>query len=198
MGYEEIGVVAGHALFGATLAGLYGLTKVLMQRPMSEGTSGWTPSGSRLRLTRLVAAHGSFGTALLTLADEDAVSTERLHKAMVLLEQLLTLQHQLEAADPEAYEPIDQEKVIAKAERIRTIVLGVIMHGLREKETVLTESGIPRSPHVQYAVSTVVRCVHDVMTNLHIIVRKWDGENGRRAAEEISKRTAKLSSKPQR
>jgi hypothetical protein len=182
--------VIGPALFGAVAGGLYGYVTVAMEKPLSAGTTGWTDSGKKLTLTGQVAAYGSLGPALLTLADHNAVSTERLRRVMLALEQLIGLQRRADQAaslvelmgDEAARDAqrqvtmgMDEADMNATAQRLRNVAIALLTDGFAEKDIPATAEGLPLDPTLGYAVMVVLRALEDLLFNINISTRKWRG-----------------------
>lgn len=182
--------IAGPALFGLVAGGLYGFATVMMDKPMAEGTSGWTESGKRLVLTKRVAAHGSLGAALLTIADENAVETAKLRKAMLACEQLLDMQHKADVVaaiaenqgDEVARERRDEitngrdeADFVALASKYRDVCIALLTNGMADSNVPMSLDGIPHSHSLRYAMSSIIQSVHDIIINIGISVRKWRG-----------------------
>jgi hypothetical protein len=188
---SDFGRIAGPAFFGLVAGGLYGLATVMMDKPMKEGTTGWTVSGKRLSLTRRVALHGSLGTALLTIADENAVPTEMLRKVMLACEQMLEMQSradQVAAAVEELGDEgakdvkasilgsMDEADYMTRISRYRDLAISLLTNGMGEAEVPLSrDTGLPHSPSLYHATTTVIASLHDVIMNVSIAVRKWRG-----------------------
>ena len=189
MGFDlgDAARVAGPALFGAVAGALYGYVSVLMEKPMQEGTTGWTDSGRKLVLTRRVAGHGSLGAALLNLADENAAPTEHLRRAMVALEQLIALQRTADrgaalveaygdqrAAEMRAAEGMGTEAdVAATANRYRDVTLAILTEGMAKKGIPLSEDGLPLDDNLKYSLMTILRSISDAIFNIHVALRGW-------------------------
>lgn len=190
MTWEDVGRVLGPAVFGLVAGGLYGFATVMMEKPMQEGTSGWTESGKRLVLTQRVASHGSMGAALLTIADENAVPTAMLRKVLTACEQLLAMQSQ---ADHVAYvvetmgdegaaeikermtQGMDEADFVTRAARYRDIALSLLTNGMAEQNIPMSLEGVPHSPSLRHSTSVIVHSLHDILLNISIAVRKWRG-----------------------
>jgi hypothetical protein len=182
--------IAGPALFGLVAGGLYGFATVMMDKPMAEGTTGWTETGKQLILTKRVAAHGNLGAALLTIADENAVDTNRLRKAMLACEQLLDMQSKADCvamiAETQGDEIAaerrdeftsgrDEAEFVAVASKYRDVCIALLTNGMSDKEIPMSPDGIPHSPSLRYAMTSVIQAVHDILLNIGISVRKWRG-----------------------
>lgn len=180
--------ILGPALFGAVAGGLYGYVSVVMEKPLAVGTTGWTDSGRRLALTARVANYGPLGTSLLTLADRNAVPTERLRRVMVALEELLGMQSRADryaqmvedmgddvAREQAGAELRSEADFVARAQRYRSIALAMIAEGLSERDVGCGPDGTPHDEELRYAVSTVVQSLADIMFNITIATRKWRG-----------------------
>jgi hypothetical protein len=182
--------IAGPALFGLFAGGLYGYATVMMDKPMAEGTTGWTESGKKLVLTRRVAAHGSLGAALLTIADENAVETTKLRKAMLACEQLLDMQQKADtvAAIAEAQgdeiarerrdeftDGRDEAEFVAVASKYRDVCIALLTNGMADNNIPMSLDGIPHSHSLRYAMSSIIQSISDVVLNIGIAVRKWRG-----------------------
>jgi hypothetical protein len=182
--------VIGPALFGAVAGALYGYVTSAMEKPLSAGTTGWTDSGRKLVLTGRVAAYGSLGPALLTIADRNAVSTERLRRIMMAVEQLILLQQRADAAaavveemGDEAARPVqrsitqgmDEADLIASAHRYRDAALALLSEGFAERNVPMSAEGTPHEPQLAYAVDVILSALEGITFNIGIAVRKWRG-----------------------
>jgi len=182
--------IIGPALFGAVAGGLYGYATAAMEKPLSAGTTGWTDSGRKLVLTGRVAAYGSLGPALLTLADHNAVSTERLRRMMMALEHLILMQHRADAAaavveemGDEAARPVqraithgmDEADMIASSHRYRDATLALLSEGLAERGIPMSAEGNPYDQQLAYAVNVILAAAESIIFNIGIAVRKWRG-----------------------
>lgn len=182
--------VIGPALFGAVAGGLYGYVTVAMEKPLSAGTTGWTDSGRKLVLTAQVAAYGSLGPALLTLADHNAVSAPRLRRLMLAMEQLIGLQRRADHAaalveqmgDEGARDAqrqvtlgMDEADMNAAAQRYRDVALSLMTDGFAERDVPTSAEGMPLDPALRYAVMVVLRAAEDLIFNIEIATRKWRG-----------------------
>jgi hypothetical protein len=188
---SDFGRVAGPALFGLVAGGLYGFATVMMDKPMKEGTTGWTQSGKRLSLTRRVALHGSLGTALLTIADENAVPTDMLRKVMLACEQMLEMQakadHIAQLVEDHGDEGsrdvkdrmlsgMDEADYMTHISRLRDLAISFLTNGMGESNVPLSmETGLPHSPSLYHATTTIITSLHDIILNVNIAVRKWRG-----------------------
>lgn len=188
---SDFGRIAGPAFFGLVAGGLYGLATVMMDKPMKEGTTGWTVSGKRLSLTRRVAFHGTLGTALLTIADENAVPIEILRKVMVACEQMLEMQSKAdqvaasveELGDEGAQEfkvsvlgGMDEADYMTRISRFRDLAISLLTNGMGENNVPLSkDTGLPHSSSLYHATTTIIGSLHDIILNVSIAVRKWRG-----------------------
>lgn len=182
--------VVGPALFGAVAGALYGYVTSAMEKPLSAGTTGWTDSGRKVALTGRVAAYGALGPALLTIADQNAVSTARLRRIMLALENLLALQSRAdhaaalveqmgdEAARPmqlRVTEGMDEAEMSSTAQRYRDVALALLSEGFAERNVPTTLEGTPHDPQLRYAVGVILAALEDITFNVDIAVRKWRG-----------------------
>jgi hypothetical protein len=193
--------ILGPALFGAVAGGMYGYVSVVTEKPLAEGTTGWTSTGKRLALTARIASYGPLGTSLLTLADRDAVPTERLRRAMVALDELIAMQGRAEAYAQQVEdmgEEVAREQqgewrgeqqqqqvagggrvrdaeFVTTAQRYRSIALAMVAEGLADKDVGCGPDGIPYDDELRYAVATVVQCADDLVFNIVIAAGKWRG-----------------------
>lgn len=179
--------ILGPALFGAVAGGMYGYVTVVMEKPLAAGTTGWTDSGKRLALTSRIANYGSMGTALLTLADRDAVPIQRLRRIMVAVEQLLSMQSRAdqyaqrvedvgdEVARAEIAELRQDAEFMAESGKYRSVALAMLAEGLSERDISCGADGTPYEEELRYAVVAIVQGIDDIMFNINIAVRKWRG-----------------------
>jgi len=182
--------VLGPALFGAVAGGLYGYVTCAMEKPLSAGTTGWTDSGKKLVLTGRVAAYGSLGPALLTIADHNAVSTERLRRIMMAVEHLILLQQRADAAaavveemGDEAARPVqrsitqgmDEAEFSASAQRYYNAALALLSEGFAEKNIPASAEGMPHDPQLAYAVNVILDAMEGIVFNIGISVKNWRG-----------------------
>jgi hypothetical protein len=182
--------VIGPALFGAVAGGLYGYVNVAMEKPLAAGTTGWTDSGKKIALTQRVAAYGSLGPALLTIADHNAVATERLRKVMLAIEQLIVLQGQADYAaalvEEVGDEParglqmaitgeMDEAELVQRANKYRDVAIALLSDGFAERNVATSQDGLPLDPQLRYAMAVTLSAVDDIMFNISIAVRKWRG-----------------------
>jgi hypothetical protein len=177
--------ILGPALFGAVAGGLYGYVSVVTEKPLAEGTTGWTSSGKRLALTARIAGYGPLGTSLLTLADRDAVPTERLRRVMVALDELIAMQGRADAYAQHVEDvgeelargakPQQDADFVTTAQRYRSIAVAMVAEGLAERGVPCGPDGIPHDDELRYAVATLVQCADDIIFNIMIAVGKWRG-----------------------
>jgi hypothetical protein len=188
---SDFGRIAGPAFFGLIAGGLYGFATVMMDKPMKEGTTGWTESGKRLSLTRRVALHGSLGTALLTIADENAVPTDMLRKVMLACEHMLEMQSKadhvgamVEELGDEGSKEVkdsilggeDEADFMTRISRFRDLAISLLTNGMGQNEIPLAkDTGLPHSPSLYHATTVIIGSLHDIILNVSIAVRKWRG-----------------------
>jgi hypothetical protein len=183
--------ILGPAIFGAVAGGMYGYVSVVTEKPLAEGTTGWTSAGKRLALTARIASYGPLGTSLLTLADRDAVPTERLRRAMVALDELIAMQaradayaQQVEIMGEEVARELSSDRstaglrdaeFVTTAQRYRSIAIAMITEGLADQDVSCGQDGIPYDDELRYAVATIVQCADDLIFNIVIATGKWRG-----------------------
>lgn len=134
---EKIIGYGGPILVGAVAGFFYGLTKEKMREPLPAHTRGWTPRGSKIKLTQRVACHPGTGDAFLVLADAGA-KPHLLRRAMTHTEQALSMGSFVDRNNQDELRPKAAE-ILAFLSEQRTLTYDALQEALENVDVSISE-----------------------------------------------------------